>query len=58
MKMFEIEFKTSVPNAEDSTGNWFNYYKADSVETAIALFHADMLTFRIKVIEVIAIREM
>lgn len=58
MKTFEIEFKTSIPNAEDAIGNWFNYYKADSREEAIALFHADMLTFRIKVIEVIAIREM
>lgn len=58
MKTFEIEFKTSIPNAEDATGNWFNYYKADSREEAIDLFNAETLKFRIKVVDIIAIREM
>lgn len=41
-KTYEFQFKTNNVNAEDPSGNWFNYYEAETEDEALEMFFQDI----------------
>ena len=41
MKVWEVEYKKTRRNKQDRSGNWFNYYEAETKEEALEKFGKD-----------------